>query len=79
MQPPARTSDKRRILTPRRLIEPIMNPLRFLVGAFVNTFGITQPAPAAEARAGRFILLMLASVVLVIGAAAWLLHDVFTR
>jgi hypothetical protein len=56
-----------------------MNPLRFLVGAFVNTFGITQPAPAAEARAGRFILLMLASVVLVIGAAAWLLHDVFAR
>lgn len=56
-----------------------VNPLRILVDAFVNTFGITQPAPEAEARAGRYIALMLGAVLLLLGVAAWLLHGAFTH
>ena len=56
-----------------------VNPLRFLVDAFVNTFGITQPTPQAEARAGRYIALMLAAVALFIGVVAWLLRSALTR
>jgi hypothetical protein len=56
-----------------------MNPLRLLVDAFVNTFGITQPAPKAEARAGRYIALMLTAVLLFLGVAALLLRSAFIR
>jgi hypothetical protein len=56
-----------------------VSPLRFLVDAFVNTFGITQPTPEAEARAGRYIAVMLAGVVLLVGAVAWLLRAAFSR
>jgi hypothetical protein len=54
-----------------------MNPLRFLLDAFVNTFGITQPAPEAEARAGRYIALMLLAVLVFLGVAAWVLRSAF--
>jgi hypothetical protein len=57
----------------------VVNPLRILVDAFVNTFGITQPAPEAEARAGRYIALMLAAVLAVLGGAVWLLRACFAR
>ena len=60
-------------------IQNPVNPLRLLVDAFVNTFGITQPAPEAEARAGRYIALMLAAVLAVLAAAAWLLRAAFTH
>ena len=56
------------------ILSPV-NPLRLLVDAFVNTFGITQPAPEAEARAGRYIALMLAAVLVFLGLAVWLLHS----
>ena len=56
-----------------------VNPLRFFVDAFVNTFGITQPKPEAEARAGRFIALMLAAVLIFLGVVAWLLRAAFAR
>jgi hypothetical protein len=56
-----------------------VSALRFLVDAFVNTFGITQPAPEAEARAGRYIALMLAAVLVFLGLAAWLLRAAFTH
>jgi len=39
-----------------------MNPLRVVVDAFVNTFGITRPTPEQEARAGWAILAMLVAV-----------------
>ncbi|HXE07049.1 MAG TPA: hypothetical protein VN612_04075 [Acidobacteriaceae bacterium] len=39
-----------------------MNPLRLLIDAFVNTFGITRPTPEQEARAGWAILAMLVAV-----------------
>lgn len=65
---------------PARFAHPkSMNPLRFLVDAFVNTFGITQPTPETEVRAGRFIALMLAGVLVVLGVAAWLLRSAFTH
>jgi hypothetical protein len=64
---------------PRRNIQRVVSPLRFLVDAFVNTFGITQPTPEAEARAGRYIALMLAAVVVFVVAVAWLLRTAFTR
>jgi hypothetical protein len=56
-----------------------MNPARAILRAFVNTFGITQPPRESEARAGRFILLMLAGVLLILGAAAWLLRTALTH
>jgi hypothetical protein len=53
--------------------------LRWLIYAFVNTFGITPPAPEHEARSGRIIALMLAAVAVVLGLTAWLLRSAFTR
>jgi hypothetical protein len=52
-----------------------LNPLNTIVRLFVNTFGITQPAPEAEARAGKVILAMLIGVVLMIVAIAWALRS----
>jgi hypothetical protein len=56
-----------------------MNPLHFIVDAFVNTFGITRPEPREEATAGRYIALMLLAVLLFLVAVAWLLHTAFTH
>jgi hypothetical protein len=56
-----------------------MNPLRFVVDAFVNTFGITRPEPREEAAAGRYIALMLLAVLLFLVAVAWLLHRAFAH
>jgi cytochrome b561 len=56
-----------------------VNPLRFLVDAFVNTFGITQPTPETEAKAGRFIALMLVAVLLFLVAVGWLLRAALTH
>jgi hypothetical protein len=56
-----------------------MNPLRFLVDAFVNTFGITPPTPETEVRAGRVIALMLVAVALLIGAVVLMLRVVLLR
>jgi len=56
-----------------------VNPLRFLVDAFVNTFGITQPTPETEARAGRAIALMLVAVFVVLATVGWVLRSAFTR
>jgi len=53
--------------------------MQAVVRLFVNTFGITQPAPEAEARAGRFIAWMLAVVLVVIGLATWMLRDAFSH
>ena len=39
-----------------------MNPLRFVVDAFVNTFGITRPTREQETRMGWAILAMLVAV-----------------
>jgi hypothetical protein len=56
-----------------------MSPLSFVVQAFVNTFGITQPSPENEARVGRLILLMLAAVLAAIGLIAWLAFRALVR
>jgi hypothetical protein len=56
-----------------------VNPLRWLINIFVNTFGITRPSPENEASAGKVIALMLAAVALVLGMVAWLLRSSFTR
>jgi hypothetical protein len=53
--------------------------LRFVIDAFVNTFGITRPTPENEARSGKVIALMLVGVVLVLVAAALLLRTAFSR
>ena len=52
----------------------MVNPLRFLVDAFVNTFGITRPSPRQETQAGWFIAGMLVIVLLAVAAAVWLLR-----
>jgi hypothetical protein len=56
-----------------------VNPLSSVVRIFVNTFGITQPTPETEAKAGRFILLMLAAVLMFLAAVAWLLRAALTH
>ena len=56
-----------------------VNPLSLVVRLFVNTFGITQPTPETEARAGRAILAMLMGVALMLAAIAWILRAAFLR
>ena len=56
-----------------------MNPLNAVVRLFVNVFGITQPAPEAEARAGRIIALMLAGVLVLLCIVALVLRSVIVR
>ncbi len=56
-----------------------MNPLNAVVRLFVNIFGITQPAPEAEARAGRVIALMLAGVLALLCLIALVLRSVIVR
>jgi hypothetical protein len=79
MQPGSCRSTDFRIRAARRLIKFTVNPLRFLVDAFVNTFGITQPTPETEVKAGRFIAIMLAAVLVLLGAVAWMLRTAFTH
>ena len=56
-----------------------MRLLVFLVYAFVNTFGITQPTPEGARRAalGLGVFLLLAAVVL--AGVGFGLHGVLTR
>jgi len=56
-----------------------MNPLHFVVEAFVNTFGITRPSPLEERSAGRYIALMLLGVLLFLATAAWILYRVLAH
>jgi hypothetical protein len=56
-----------------------VNPLRWLIHAFVNTFGITPPTPEEEARSSRIVALMLVAVAVVLVVAAYLLRSAFTR
>jgi hypothetical protein len=53
--------------------------LNFFVRMFVNTFGITRPTPGSEARAGRFIALMLTALLVLLVAVAALLRAALTR
>ena len=55
-----------------------VNPLTAVVRLFVNTFGITQPTPETEKRAGRYIALMLLGVLALLGIVAWLLRAALT-
>jgi hypothetical protein len=79
MQPFPPSLRKFRISNIRPPIQLTMNPLRFLVGTFVNTFGITQPTPENERKAGLFIAIMLGGVLLLIGLVAFALHSVLTQ
>jgi hypothetical protein len=56
-----------------------VNPLGTLVRLFVNTFGITQPTPENEQRAGRVILGMLVAVVLMLAIAGYILRSAMVR
>jgi hypothetical protein len=56
-----------------------VSPLTAIVRLFVNTFGITQPSPETEARAGRVILAMLIGVGVMILAIAFALRSAFLR
>ena len=56
----------------------LMRPLLFLSNAFINTFGITQPAPKNETRVAWFIACMLTLVVvLVVMVAAVILLSLY--
>jgi hypothetical protein len=65
-----------RIPVPPSNVQLGVSPLSAVVRLFVNTFGITQPAPEAEARAGRIIALMLVGVVVLLGVVALVLRGV---
>lgn len=56
-----------------------VSPLTALVRLFVSTFGITQPSPENEERAGRVILAMLIGVVLMVAVVGWVLRGILTR
>ena len=56
-----------------------VNPLHTVVRLFVNTFGITQPTPESEGKAGRIILLMLLGVAAFVGGVAWMLHNALSH
>ena len=60
------------------MLEPV-KPLRFIVDAFVNTFGITKPSPQQEQRAGRFIAGMLVVIVIGLAVVAWVLRNAMTH
>jgi len=79
MQTWSRAGAGSRIQTLSQAIQLIVNPLRLLVDAFVNIFGITAPTRETEARAGRVIALMLAGVLAVLGAVVWLLRASLTH
>jgi hypothetical protein len=68
-----------RIPAPISNVQLAVSPLSAVVRLFVNTFGITQPAPEAEARAGRIIALMLVGVVVLLGVVALVLRGVVAR
>jgi hypothetical protein len=68
-----------RIPAPISNVQLRVSPLSAVVRLFVNTFGITQPAPEAEARAGRIIALMLVGVVVLLGVVALVLRGVVAR
>ena len=52
-----------------------VNPLGMLVRFFVDTFGITQPSPEAENKAGRAILVMLLLVLAAVLAAGFVMYS----
>ncbi len=56
-----------------------MNPLRFVVDAFVNTFGITKPSERQQQMAGWFIAGMLLLVILGLALVGWVLKSALLR
>ena len=48
-----------------------MTVLVFLVHAFVNTFGITQPTPAGARRAAQYVGVVLVVLLLVAAGLAY--------
>ena len=74
MQPPGFGTRDLHPTTRCRTQIPVLN---LFVRMFVNTFGITQPAPGSEARAGRFIALMLTALLILLLAVASLLRAAF--
>jgi len=62
-----------------RKLDLFMNPLRFIVDAFVNTFGITRPTPSQEKVAGKVILGMLIFVLAGLAIAFLLARSAMTH
>ena len=54
----------------------VVNPLHALVRLFVDTFGITQPSPEAEDKAGRAILIMLLLVLAALVMSGFVVYSV---
>jgi heme/copper-type cytochrome/quinol oxidase subunit 3 len=47
-----------------------MNPFQFIANLFINTMGITRPAPEAEKRATWYIVIMLTGVLVTVSILA---------
>ncbi|HMF64404.1 MAG TPA: hypothetical protein VK608_09975 [Edaphobacter sp.] len=56
-----------------------MKLLLYLANAFINTFGITQPAPKAANRAAWFIAIMLLAVIATVATVAGFALHWFTH
>lgn len=56
-----------------------MKFLEFLVHAFVNTFGITQPTPEGATRAARYVGVFLAVALVVAIVVGFELHAALRR
>lgn len=56
-----------------------MKFFEFLVHAFVNTFGITQPTPEGAARAARYLAVVAVVAMLAAVAAGFGLHAALRR
>ena len=56
-----------------------MRILEALASIFINTFGITQPSPAARRQAAFFILGLLLAALLVVVVVAAVLYQAIHR
>lgn len=56
-----------------------MAVLVFLVHAFVNTFGITQPTPEGARRAARYVGVVLALALVLAAVAGYEIHTTLLR
>jgi hypothetical protein len=56
----------------------VINPFRQIATSFIFTFGITQPRPEQERTATVVIsALLVGTIVLVLGLAILILHQIF--
>lgn len=56
-----------------------MRPLVWFLRVFVTAFGLTEPKPHQERKAALFLFGTLATLLLLIGSAIWLILKLTSR